>query len=147
MQPELLRQRLKLAVEVFRADQTVLRVVRKQQIEDRAARVDRPQRIGVNLHSFRHRGAAGRGEIRAALDFDHADAAGAGAVLEVQAVHFHMAEGRNADVEQLGRFQNRGPGFDGNRGIVDLQIDFHIRKCSSLSVAQCFSTAWNLQTP
>ncbi|MPN31586.1 hypothetical protein SDC9_179060 [bioreactor metagenome] len=147
VQPEFLSQRLKLAIQVFRADQAVFRMVRKEQIENRAARIDRPQRVGVNLHALRHRRTARRCEVRPPLDLDHADAAGTGPVFELETVHLHMAKGRDADIELLGSFQDRGAGLDGDRRVVDCQIDFHLREYSCLTVAQCFSTAWNLQTP
>ena len=75
MKSHFLSQRLEAAIQVFRADQTILRVIREEQIEDGASGVDSAQGIGLHLHAFGYRGGTRRSKIGSTFDFDHAYAA------------------------------------------------------------------------
>ena len=120
---ELFGDLLEFAVQVLRAGEAILRVVRKEQVEDGAARVDGAERVGVDDHAFHDGGAAGGRQVGALFDLDDANAAGAASVLDVEGIHLEMAESRDFDIEFFRGFEDGGTGLDSDGFVVDGKID------------------------
>ena len=134
---ELFGDLLEFAVQALRAGEAIFRVVRKEQVEDGAARVDGAERVGVDDHAFHDGRAAGGGQIGALFDLDDADTAGTASVLDVERIHLEMAESRDFDIEFFRGFEDGGTGLDGYGLVVDGKID-----CAHSSVMLLSVRSW-----
>ena len=144
---------LKFATAGARALQAVLRVVREDKLENRAAHLDDIGIVSDDLHAFHGLGRAGTEKLRARHKLaglgaarneltHHADAA-ACAGLEIRMV----AEGGDLDVCGLGGHEEVGALRDFNRNAVYFKLDhFHCLKFLSrcLAVADCAELAGSL---
>ena len=144
---------LKLATAGARALQTVLRMVREDELENRAAHLDDIRIVSDDLHAFHGLGRAGAEKLRARHELSglgaarnelahHADAA-ACAGLEIRMV----AEGGDLDVRGLGGHEEVGALRDFHRNAVYFKLDhFHCLKFLSqcLAMADCAELAGGL---
>ena len=137
MDAEFLSDLLEFAVQVLRAGEAILRVVRKEQVEDGAARVDGAERVGVDDHAFHDGRAAGGRQVGALFDLDDADTAGTASVLDVERIHLEMAESRDFDIKFFRGFEDGGTGLDSDGLVVDGKID-----CAHSSVMLLSVRSW-----
>ena len=88
----ILRQGLQFAVAVGHANGTDVVALREEQLEDHAAVLLEPLRVGAHLHALKDGGHAGGQQLVAALDLDQAKTACAHVAQALQ-----MAERGNVD--------------------------------------------------
>ena len=100
-------QFLQLAICGFGTDQTLERMVRDDEFQILAAGRKHPFGISHDLHSLRHRGSTGGGQIAAAFHFDHADAAGSDFVQILDLFQVQIAQGRDIHIQRLGCIEDR----------------------------------------
>ena len=110
-----MRQLLQFAVLVLRAREARLRMVREQELEDRAAGLERAQRVRPDLDAVtRNRGRARRDEdLAGAADagrLDEAETAGGGLVRRAAADVRAVAQRRDVDVQLIRRIKDGGAG-------------------------------------
>ena len=134
------RNRLQLAVPGTRALEAVVRMVREDELQDRAANLHNVRIVGDDLHSRHRLGAARAEQLRARHELarlraarneltDDADAA-AGAGLQVGMV----TEGRDLDVRRLRRDEQVAPLRHAHRDAVDLEFNHFSFHCTFLSL-------------
>ena len=126
---ETLGKALQLAVAVFLALETVVRVVAEDKLDDGFAGVDDAGTVGKHFHAFHHVGGAGGSQIAAAFHLDNTHAASAGFVFKIHPIKLEMAKSGNIDTGHAGSFKNRGAFGNLNRFIIYSEIN-HIVKSS-----------------
>jgi len=118
-------------------------VVRQEQLDHGAAGFDNTRGGCADVHAFCDVGGTGWSQVAAAIDFDHADAAGSGLIDGLKVVKVQMAEGGDLDVDLSGCFENR-------HGIRYIQLDvinfdFYFAHMLNFRPPYFLSTASNAQ--
>lgn len=117
-------QILQLAAAVLGADQAVLGVIRKNQLEDSPAGIDDSHGVGVHHHAGGADRRAGGGQVPAALDLHYADTAAARTVLYSEVIQFHIAESRNVYSHLPCSLEDRRPVFNLDLSVVYSKFNF-----------------------
>ena len=128
-------QLTQLALGIAGAGQAVHAVVGQDQFQGELPGVADLGGVGTYHHALAHRVDAGGHQAPGALHLHHADAAGTDLVDVLQ-----KAQGGDLDTCIPCGLQHRGPGRDGDRDVVDCQVDhflFHVRH----ALPQCLLTA------
>ena len=117
-------QVLQFAAAVLGADEAVLGMIRENQLEDGPAGVDDSHSVGVHHHSGGADRRAGGGQVPAALNLHHADAAAARTVLYSEVIQFHVAESRDIYSHLPGSLEYRRPVFNLDLSVVYSKFNF-----------------------
>ena len=112
-------QSLELAVAALGALEAIVRVVAEDELKDGFAGVDHADGVGANDHTFHTFGDASGSEVSALLNFDDADTASAGFVVDIHAFEFKVAKGGDVDAHALCGFKNGSPFRNFNFSIID----------------------------
>ena len=99
-------QRLKFAVTAFRASETVIRMVGKNQFGYHFTGVHYAQGTGFYHHALRATGSAGRSQVASSHHFNHTNTAGSRIIFYASSFQVDMTQRRYIDTDFDGGFKN-----------------------------------------
>jgi hypothetical protein len=126
---------LKIAVARLRTNQTIGRMIGKDQFHDRSSGIDSPDAVGAHFHSVGSFRATCRSQVSPPFYFHHTYPATSGFVLYIQVFQLHVTQSRNGNPYAFCRFQNRGPFGNDHWLIIDGYI-YHIHSKQFIKLGQ-----------
>ena len=113
---------LELATAGFRADETVVRVVGEDELQNGLPGVEHADGIGMHLHPFSAGRCACWSEIAPAGYFHDTHAAGCRMTVDTGTLEVDVTKGGNLNAAGSGGIEYRGPVLYGNGTVVYLDI-------------------------